>query len=199
MCAIMAIDEYGRGQFVQFSLIQSNADWHLNKVVDHFKAANDTAWEAVRVIMVDKDFREINVFKEAFPDARILLCTFHVLKWLKGEMKNSNKKYGRYSSSEFDEMYARVSEMTYAEDEATYVAARDAMFKVTQCKSFGVQKCDGKCRGGEKCFAAYFKKNWDKDETRAMWSRYLRNDLPHFQVRMMTIFYHLLPSIIHVF
>ena len=35
------------------------------------------------VIMVDKDFTEIAVLKPVFPAARILLCYFHVLKYLK--------------------------------------------------------------------------------------------------------------------
>ena len=35
------------------------------------------------VIIVDKDFNEIKLLKEIFPNAVILLCTFHVIKFLK--------------------------------------------------------------------------------------------------------------------
>jgi hypothetical protein len=31
-------------------------------------------------ILVDKDFNEISILKEVFPNTRILLCEFHVLK-----------------------------------------------------------------------------------------------------------------------
>ena len=38
----------------------------------------------IKVIMVDKDLTNINVLKEFFPNAKILYCLFHVIKWLKG-------------------------------------------------------------------------------------------------------------------
>ena len=37
----------------------------------------------VKVIIVDKDLTNLPVLKRYFPETIILLCTFHVIKWLK--------------------------------------------------------------------------------------------------------------------
>ncbi|OWY99964.1 Cysteine protease [Phytophthora megakarya] len=36
----------------------------------------------LRVIVVDKDLNEIRVLESHFPDARILICHFHVIMYL---------------------------------------------------------------------------------------------------------------------
>ncbi|OWZ05124.1 LOW QUALITY PROTEIN: hypothetical protein PHMEG_00022847 [Phytophthora megakarya] len=89
--SLMIMDLFGAGQFVQHSVIEINSDWHLCKVIDHFKSANPT-WDNIRVVMVDKDMKEVDV---EFPNAHVLLCHFHVLKFLQGIVKDS--KYGKYS------------------------------------------------------------------------------------------------------
>ncbi|OWY90355.1 hypothetical protein PHMEG_00041550, partial [Phytophthora megakarya] len=43
------------------------------------------SFDNVAVIMIDKDFTELSVLKEEFPNARILLCHFHVVKYLQEE------------------------------------------------------------------------------------------------------------------
>jgi len=35
------------------------------------------------VNIIDKDLTNINLLEKYFPDTRILLCTFHVIKWFK--------------------------------------------------------------------------------------------------------------------
>ncbi|OWZ00511.1 Secreted protein [Phytophthora megakarya] len=42
----MVMDSFGAGQFVQHSVIEINSDWHLRKVIDHFKSAN-TTWDNI--------------------------------------------------------------------------------------------------------------------------------------------------------
>ncbi|EGZ19477.1 hypothetical protein PHYSODRAFT_376136, partial [Phytophthora sojae] len=81
LCTLMIMDQFGNGQAVQHSVIERNADWHMVKAVEHFQSVND--WEMTKVIMVDKDLNEIEVLKSMFPNARILLCHFHVIKWLR--------------------------------------------------------------------------------------------------------------------
>jgi hypothetical protein len=57
----MVMDEYGMGQVVQQSLIETNSDWHMERVLAHLKRANPTSHNPVRVIMVDKDLNEIKI------------------------------------------------------------------------------------------------------------------------------------------
>jgi len=35
------------------------------------------------VNIIDKELANINLLEKYFPDTRILLCTFHVIKWFK--------------------------------------------------------------------------------------------------------------------
>ncbi|GMF50674.1 unnamed protein product [Phytophthora fragariaefolia] len=100
-CTFMVMAQFGNGQAEQHSVIESNADWHMVKVVKHFQSVND--WERTKVIMVDKDMNEIDVLKSMFPYARILLCHFHVIKWLRNAVRNE-KMYGTYSSDELKQL-----------------------------------------------------------------------------------------------
>ncbi|KAF1790137.1 hypothetical protein GQ600_13073 [Phytophthora cactorum] len=56
MTSLMVMDAFGRGQFVQHAMIETNSDWHMRKVLTHFKTAN-VGWDALRVVMVDKGAR----------------------------------------------------------------------------------------------------------------------------------------------
>ena len=48
-----------------------------------FKFFKTMCTKSTNIFVVDKDFNEIFVLKRVFPEAKILLCTFHVLKYEK--------------------------------------------------------------------------------------------------------------------
>ena len=54
-----------------------------------FKFFRDMCSQAPSVFMLDKDFTEIGVLKEIFPNASLLLCHFHVIKYLKNLIATS--------------------------------------------------------------------------------------------------------------
>ncbi|KAE9325274.1 hypothetical protein PR003_g16521 [Phytophthora rubi] len=62
LLTMVAMDQYGNGQPVQYSLVETNGDWHLSKCLDHFKRANEL-WRFVRIVIVDKDLREVDVIR----------------------------------------------------------------------------------------------------------------------------------------
>ena len=39
--------------------------------------------DRTKVIIIDKDFTEMKILENLFPKASVLLCTFHVIKYLK--------------------------------------------------------------------------------------------------------------------
>ncbi|MFO0001750.1 MAG: transposase, partial [bacterium] len=39
--------------------------------------------DKVEMIMVDKDLQNIDLIPESFPSAKILICTFHVIKYIR--------------------------------------------------------------------------------------------------------------------
>jgi hypothetical protein len=87
----MTIDEHGSGRIVQHSLMETNSDWHMHKALDHFEKVHEKT-KLLRVIVIDKDMGEIRVLQERFPEARVLICLFHVVKYL--ALKVRKPEYG---------------------------------------------------------------------------------------------------------
>ncbi|KAE9281823.1 hypothetical protein PF008_g27786 [Phytophthora fragariae] len=111
LCTLMTMDQFGNGQAVQHSVIGRNADWHMVNLIEHFQSVN--AWQGTKVIMVHKDLNEIDDLKRMFPDARILFCHFHVIKWLRGAIRN-DKRYGTYPINVLKQMDFCVANMVYS-------------------------------------------------------------------------------------
>ena len=59
--------------------VRSETKEHINKVLDKFCEHNDVT--GVGIVMADKDLNEMNAIKEHIPNATILLCKFHVMKY----------------------------------------------------------------------------------------------------------------------
>jgi hypothetical protein len=117
----------------------------------------------VRIVIVDKDMREAEVIKRKLPDARVLFCHFHVIKWLHEVVRSS--KYGSFTSDVVTQLKHCVTNMTYSRTEAAYKLNRDE-FKSLAC-------CDG-----SDTLWGYFVTNWDSCAD--MWVMAYRCDLPHF-------------------
>ncbi|KAE9049839.1 hypothetical protein PR001_g2933 [Phytophthora rubi] len=79
------------GQYVKHALMKDESSGCLADAVTSFKSASPT-WEKARAIIVDKYFGEISLLQTQFPGARILLCVFHVVKYLRGEI--TKHEYG---------------------------------------------------------------------------------------------------------
>ena len=79
--AIMVEDGDGRGKPVAYCFIRSETKENIKQCLTHFCNFNDVSQS--KVIMVDKDLTEINALKSKIPDAEILLCKFHVMKYFK--------------------------------------------------------------------------------------------------------------------
>ncbi|OWY96049.1 Secreted protein [Phytophthora megakarya] len=156
------MDSFGAGQFVQHSVIEINSDWHLRKVIDHFKSAN-TTWDNIGVVMVDKDMKEVDVIREEFSNAHVLLCHFHVLKFLQRIVKDL--KYGKYSRDEYASFGHLYYNLVYAESESEFDVQNELLCKMS-------------CARGNTSFWKYFQLNWA--ESIDMWSTYRRARLPHF-------------------
>ena len=163
LCTFMLMDEFGDGQVVQHSLLETNGDWHMSRAIDHFVRAHENT-KMLRVIVVDKDLNEIRVLKNAFPEAKVLICHFHVIKWLSHMAKQP--EYGKISSENKKQVDHLVHNMVYAASEAVYEA--NLLSLQTLC-----------IRVGFKEFYDYFLRNWDNCQE--MWVLHRRSKLPHFK------------------
>jgi hypothetical protein len=96
--SFMVTDAFGRGQFVQHAFVASESKDVMVKVLNIFKQNNPASSE-ISVFMIDKDLKEDSALQEVFPNARVLLCHFHVRKWF-----NTNKSTWELDTSEQKEL-----------------------------------------------------------------------------------------------
>ncbi|KAE9040216.1 hypothetical protein PR001_g6626 [Phytophthora rubi] len=121
--AFMAHDTFGKGQFVQHALLQNERWPTLLTALKEFKA-NNPSWTKLQCVLIDKDFTEMSVLKQAFPDVTILLCQFHVLKYLREEIASSD--YG-FNSWQKNQLRGVMSLLVYAKTEMEYARHFDYM------------------------------------------------------------------------
>ncbi|OWZ12660.1 hypothetical protein PHMEG_00014139 [Phytophthora megakarya] len=112
----MAHDAFGKGQFVQHALLQNERWPTLLTALEEFKA-NNPAWTKVQCVLIDKDFTEMSVLKKAFPGVRILLCQFHVLKYLREEIASA--EYG-FNTWQKEQLRGVMNLLVYAKTEVEY-------------------------------------------------------------------------------
>ncbi|OWZ08281.1 hypothetical protein PHMEG_00019206, partial [Phytophthora megakarya] len=70
------------GQYVQHALVETEEKPNLALAVTAFNT-NNPDWSKIQVVMTDKALHEKEVLHEAWPQARQLLCRWHVETWLK--------------------------------------------------------------------------------------------------------------------
>ena len=73
------VDGFGNGRNVFYVATAEEDSAHLQRIIQSFKSSNP-AWLNVRVIVIDKDFTELQALQIEFPQASILYCQFHVIK-----------------------------------------------------------------------------------------------------------------------
>ncbi|KAJ0391788.1 hypothetical protein P43SY_010734 [Pythium insidiosum] len=63
LCTLMLMNEYGEGLPIQQSLLETNGDWHMDRVLQHFKRVNPDVESRLKFIVVDKHLNEIRVLQ----------------------------------------------------------------------------------------------------------------------------------------
>ncbi|GMF56098.1 unnamed protein product [Phytophthora fragariaefolia] len=121
--SIMAHDAFGTGQFVQHAIVQNERNPTLSTALEEFKR-NNPAWNRIKSVLVDKDFGEIGVLTKAFPDATLLLCQFHVLKYLREQIASKDYGFNAWQKQQLDGL---VNLLVYAKTERQYVRLRKFM------------------------------------------------------------------------
>ena len=76
----MVEDGFGNGRNVYYSATAEEGSVHLLQIIQTFKSFNPS-WFNVRVIVIDKDFTELPALEQEFPQASVLFCQFHVIKY----------------------------------------------------------------------------------------------------------------------
>ncbi|KAJ0393888.1 hypothetical protein P43SY_005073 [Pythium insidiosum] len=118
----------------------------MPRVLEHFEHVNPGVAEKVEVLMVDKDLNEIKILRKYFPCAGVLICSFHVVKYLKAASRKP--EYGKVSADDHDAIDAIAHNMVYARTKEEYESNRDMLRDVCATVGYGA-------------FYAYFEANWD--------------------------------------
>ncbi|KAH7481790.1 uncharacterized protein KRP23_4967 [Phytophthora ramorum] len=91
---------------------QSEENPNLRIAVKCFQKHNP-AWTDIRVLVTDKAMHEKAVLREAFPQARQILCQWHVITWLK-------KQATRLAASHKMEMKGLMKALVYSRSREEY-------------------------------------------------------------------------------
>lgn len=91
---IMIEDGCGFSEIVAVCLLVDEDEHSINFFIETFKTRNP-AWKKVQVVMSDKDKTERKIFKKHFPDAKLMICLFHVFQIFNREVSCKKNGYKR--------------------------------------------------------------------------------------------------------
>ena len=145
------------------AIIANEGEANFNFIFIELKALNN---RNDYIFLVDKDFNSINCIERIFTEATILLCRFHVFKFLKTLVATA------VTTVEIkNEIFAKFKDLTHTPSQSLYEDRRREFLSSIQ---------DINIRVDQKyvSFTDYFNKNWDT--CTPMWVKYHRNNLPLF-------------------
>ena len=134
----MVEDGFGNGRNVHYSATAEEGSVHLLQIIQTFKSFNPS-WFNVRVIVFDKDFTKLPALEQEFPQASVLFCQFHIIKYLFKQIVDLDvAKENRDQAREF------IRRLVNADSEESYTTLKQELYDNTN-----------------HAFQSYFIKNWD--------------------------------------
>jgi Transposase len=115
--SLMATSPTGKGVSVLDFLCVTQTKDMMRAVLHFFIQHNPNAVAKVRSFIIDKDYREWQVLEEVFPNSPVVLCQFHVIKWLRQVV--AMEKY-RLEKSTGKLVLKSLQGMVYASNIAEY-------------------------------------------------------------------------------
>ena len=114
--------------------------------------------------MVDKDFGQLVVLNSVVPESRVLLCIFHVIRFLKGLMASAPVLV-----EVKNDLLLQFRRILYANTEDAFKVEDEKFVKLAA----GVTV---KAKDKQVSLVDYYIRNWRKDDP--MWVKYYRKNLP---------------------
>ncbi|OWZ21285.1 LOW QUALITY PROTEIN: hypothetical protein PHMEG_0004195 [Phytophthora megakarya] len=169
--SFMVNDAYGHGQYVHHSLMENESAECMRDSISPFKF-NNPSWTRIKVMVINKDLGELSLLESEFPGVRLILCHFHLEKYIRTEMSKS--EYDEPSSFDKYQVEEAVYLMRLASSEAKYTTYLKYMYFLLD----GVHlKTEDLLPEPENPFLRYFTRNWDS--MKECWALYAWSDLPH--------------------
>jgi hypothetical protein len=156
---------------VHHSLMENESSECLTDAIRSFKFYNP-AWEKVKVIVNDKDMGELGLLEKEFTGVKVILCHFHLKKYIRTEMAKS--EYGGSSSFAKDQVEDAVDMMRLSASTEEYTKYLKYLYFLVDGIHFsGADPIPEP----EHAFLKYFMRNWDSMKER--WALYARSDVSH--------------------
>lgn len=166
LCCIVYLNPgTGKGEVAMMSFMEDECKEAYTFVFQTFR---DIISEDPTSVMIDKDFCEIQSLSSVFLNSHLLLCWFHVLKWIKGLINTALADMDQKSiimDSFRRLLYAHNSEAFEAELKYWYEVIAGVEIRVGS----GEKKHYTSLKG-------YYDKNWGS--CKEMWTFFLRKNLP---------------------
>ena len=150
LLTLMVMDGNGHGQPVAYSFMSNETKVSFTFALDQLIHHSGLAADSIKTVILDKDSSEIAAVEESLPSADIIICRFHVLKYLKQMLYEKLPKCEQRQEAE-----KVIKSLVYAKSEEAYKDALAGLYAIS----------------GAESFAVYFLKNWDSCKSR--WVRYL--------------------------
>jgi len=139
---------------VAYALLRNERQETLRLFLSNFKELNSSTTQT-KLFIVDKDFSEVAVLRELWPDTEVFLCLFHVLKSLKQRIASL-----AISQEKKEELKNLCQDLVDSRTEDSY---DDAFAKLRE-------------KAAEEC-VKYFAENWTN--CREMWVEFSRKKTQH--------------------
>ena len=117
----MIHDNVGRGRVVFYAFLRNETKPMIEKLFDVFAGCLSDIGR-VKTVILEKDFTEIDVVRNRFVGVRILLCWFHVLKYLRTKISQLLIDVQTKKS-----LLNAVRAIMYANTEVDFVTCVDAL------------------------------------------------------------------------
>ena len=116
------------------------------------------------IFLIDKDFTEIASIKKIFPGSIVLLCCFHVMKYIRCLVSTALT-----TQDVKNDIYSQFNKVLYSKREDIFEVENQLFLDMID----NVQVRSGKNYVN---FKSYYIKNWES--SKEMWVRYFRNSMP---------------------
>lgn len=153
----LCIDGNGETEVVSLYICRNESREGIGAMLDIFKELNPN-WQKTAVCIGDKDFADRSVYLDAFPNAVLQICLFHVLQIFNREITTTKRKITTQQRQQALEI---LQKLAYSQSRTEY----DQLY---------TQLCHLKLKRVTK----YFDKNWHNIQDE--WTLFGRNEHANF-------------------
>ncbi|KAM7303270.1 uncharacterized protein ISCGN_013243 [Ixodes scapularis] len=164
--SVLCEDSTSHGRPICYMFVQRETKEILQAAIAKFLDLNPAVVSNCNVAVMDKDLNEMNILAQLLPNCRILLCSWHVVKYL-------HQRVSQLCSSRVDKQAVKslISKLVFSYDDNTYQELLEELENEMQ-KELESEKQK------KSSFLEFYYKNWH--DCREMWVHAYRRNIYTF-------------------